>query len=127
MSLRRRSYLAEAIKKGALRKTGIPGLSYRIDSKGSKKYLAIVHDKTGHSVTPFREALDSPTKVLKEVVALLKSKYRDMDWTVDLTDPKLKSSLVRAAHISLELGEIFRKHEVELIKYTAAMKAKGFA
>lgn len=125
MGLRRRTYLSEAIKKGALRKTGIPGLSYRIDSKGSKKYLAIVHDKTGHNVTPFRDALDSPTKVLKEVVALLKSKYRDMDWTVDLT--KSKPDLIRAARISLEMGEIFRQHEVELLKYRAAMKRKGFA
>jgi len=127
MGLRRRGYLAEAIKKGPLKKTGIPGLSYRIDSEGSKKRLAIVHDKTGHDITPFREALDSPTKVLKEVVALLRSKYRDMDWTVDLTDPKLKPILLRAAHISLELGEIFRRHDTEMIKYTAAMKAKGFA
>jgi len=125
MGLRRRGYLAEAIKKGALRKTGIPGLSYRIDSKGSKKYLVIIHDKTGHSVTPFRNVLDSPTRVLKEIVAMLKSRHRDMDWTIDL--PRSRPDLIRAAHISQEMGEIFRKHDVDLIKYTAAMKAKGFA
>jgi hypothetical protein len=39
MTLRRRGYMMESVKKGPMRRAGISGLSYRIESEGSKKYL----------------------------------------------------------------------------------------
>ena len=123
MSLRRRSYLEEAVKKGPLRKTGIDGLSYRIETTGSKKKLVMVHDKTGLTVAQTTSFVKTPSKALKDIVAMLKSKFSDMDWTRD----RSKLDMQRAIKASQAMWNIFREHDPFLISYKQTMKQKGFA
>jgi hypothetical protein len=62
-------------------------------------------------------------KALKDIVAMLRSKFSDMDWTLD----KSEMDMQRAVKASLEMGNILRKYEVWLSGYKQAMKRKGWA
>jgi len=113
MTLRRRTYLSEKRekRKGPVRKIEIPGISYQIIDG---KWLKFIHVPSGKDIVRFvTQPIKAPTKAVKDVVAMLKSKHKGYDWNVPLD----KLNLRKAFEITNDMREVVKKHEVHNIYF----------